>query len=404
MVRGPTGRDPRLDFFRGIAMFIILIAHIPGNAWARWIPARFGPSDATEMFVFCSGFAAAIAFGGTFVRRGFWMGCGRVLYRCWQIYWAHLSLFFVVATICVLANLAFAEPNYISKLNLTYFFNFTAEALVGLFTLTYVPNYFDILPMYFVALLMMPLVIALHRLHVAAAIAFCVGLWLTVQLTGLSLPAEPWSDRPWFFNPFAWQLIFFTGFMLSAGWIKPPPVNRWLVGAAVAWVVFMVCLSWRPIWSNWTLMQDIYGLLVGERPKTNFHWIRWVHFLALAYLAVVILKGREHILLHPAFAPIIKVGQQALATFLTSMAMSWTLGIALDQLGRSWLTVGAANLIGFAVLIGVAYLVGWYKKTPWKQPRAAGTDPAPRSAAAVAPAERTGPTGGRASAVPQPGE
>ena len=81
MSRAPTVRDPRLDFFRGIAMFIILIAHIPGNAWGRWIPARFGPSDATEMFVFCSGFAAAIAFGGTFARRGFWMGVGRVLFR-----------------------------------------------------------------------------------------------------------------------------------------------------------------------------------------------------------------------------------------------------------------------------------------------------------------------------------
>ncbi|MGI9369303.1 MAG: OpgC domain-containing protein, partial [Ruegeria sp.] len=39
-------RDPRLDFYRGIAMFIILIAHIPGDPWARWIPARFGYSDA----------------------------------------------------------------------------------------------------------------------------------------------------------------------------------------------------------------------------------------------------------------------------------------------------------------------------------------------------------------------
>ena len=30
----PAGqRDPRLDFFRGIAMFIILIAHTPNNSW-----------------------------------------------------------------------------------------------------------------------------------------------------------------------------------------------------------------------------------------------------------------------------------------------------------------------------------------------------------------------------------
>ena len=71
-------RDPRLDFYRGIAMFIILIAHIPNDPWAKWIPARFGFSDATEIFVFCSGMASAIAFGGAFMRKGWWMGTARV--------------------------------------------------------------------------------------------------------------------------------------------------------------------------------------------------------------------------------------------------------------------------------------------------------------------------------------
>src|SRR3546814_19245199 len=48
-------RSPRRDFFRGVAMLIIFVAHVPDNPWAGFIPARFGWSDATEMFVFCSG-------------------------------------------------------------------------------------------------------------------------------------------------------------------------------------------------------------------------------------------------------------------------------------------------------------------------------------------------------------
>ena len=35
-------RDPRLDFFRGIAMLIIFVAHVPSNLWTLYIPARFG--------------------------------------------------------------------------------------------------------------------------------------------------------------------------------------------------------------------------------------------------------------------------------------------------------------------------------------------------------------------------
>ena len=90
-------RDLRLDFFRGLAMFIILIAHTPQNFFNAWIPARFGFSDATEIFVFCSGMASAIAFGRTFERAGWRLGAARVGYRVWQVYWAHLGLFFAVA-------------------------------------------------------------------------------------------------------------------------------------------------------------------------------------------------------------------------------------------------------------------------------------------------------------------
>ena len=100
-VAPPTSaiRDPRLDFFRGIAMFIILLAHTPGNAWTSWIPARWWFSDATEMFVFCSGMASAIAFGGTFDRAGLGLGTARVGFRIWQVYWAHIWMFFAIATL-----------------------------------------------------------------------------------------------------------------------------------------------------------------------------------------------------------------------------------------------------------------------------------------------------------------
>ena len=91
-----TVRDPRLDFFRGLAMFIIFIAHTPRDFWALWIPARFGFSDATETFVFCSGMASAIAFGAIFHKQGWLMGAARIAYRVWQVYWAHIGLFFAI--------------------------------------------------------------------------------------------------------------------------------------------------------------------------------------------------------------------------------------------------------------------------------------------------------------------
>ena len=49
-------RDLRLDACRGLALWFIFIDHIPGNAF-EWLTLRnYGFSDATEVFVFVSGY------------------------------------------------------------------------------------------------------------------------------------------------------------------------------------------------------------------------------------------------------------------------------------------------------------------------------------------------------------
>lgn len=386
-------RDPRLDFYRGIAMFIILIAHIPGNRWTGWIPARFGFSDATEIFVFCSGMASAIAFGGSFARKGWAMGTARVAFRCWQVYWAHIGLFFFIA-MCMAALDTYGgfTKSYAGSLNLMPFFNNPMPQLAGLFTLTYVPNYFDILPMYLVVLAMMPLVMALAKVSRGAVAAFVALVWLTANpyvITlgpdGLALPAEPWSDRKWFFNPFGWQLLFFTGFAFMKGWLPAPPRSRLLAAAALAFVVFSAPFgSWKVfLWVEaWN--QDLAGqireawpLTKEWRNKTDFGLLRYAHFLSLAYLGWMLAgEGGKHLIATGSTAAaqvwkvllriITKVGQQSLAVFVFSMALARLIGFALDQTDRAVLTTAAANLAGFALIILCAYAAAWFKSHPWR--------------------------------------
>ncbi|MEM7302399.1 MAG: OpgC domain-containing protein [Pseudomonadota bacterium] len=381
-VAGATVRDPRLDFFRGLAMFIILIAHTPGNYLTLWIPARFGFSDATEIFVFCSGMASAIAFGKVFETRGWWLGTARVAYRVWQVYWAHICMFFVIAMLMAALDASgLFTKNYIASLNLKhFFFKDTAAQLVGLFTLTYVPNYFDILPMYLAILAMMPIVVALKRVHPAAAFGAIGLVWLAANLNVLQLPAEPWSKREWFFNPFGWQLVFFTGFAFMRGWIPAPPVNRNLVIAAAVIVVLTIPVAWFRArgWDDSGVLKMIYKDVSGLRNKTDFGIFRYIHFLAVGYLAWVSVGEAGHRLIATGnnlrsaiwdrtVAIIQKVGQQSLAVFLMSMVMGRVLGVMLDVIGRSWSSVFVVNLFGFAVLIATAYLVAWFKSQPWRK-------------------------------------
>ena len=377
-------RDPRLDFFRGIAMFIILVAHIPRNWLTLWIPARFGFSDATETFVFCSGMASAIAFGKVFQDRGLRMGTARVAFRVWQVYWAHIGLFFAIAATMVALNAALPDGrNYVGQLNLFPFFKNTPDNLVGLLTLTYVPNYFDILPMYLVILAMLPLMVALARVHIAAMIAASVALWLAANAFGVNLPAEPWSDRGWFFNPFGWQLIFFTGFALMSGWIPAPPVNKKLFWTAVAVILITLPFAYFRIYREFSFFMEWrqeWKFLIN---KTNFGILRYVHFLATAYVAWVLVGPKGVNILPPSgngllariwrgiLAMIMKVGQQSLAIFISSMFLARLLGVLLDVAGRTYLSMFLVNALGFAIIIAIAYGTGWFKSQPWRAKKAA---------------------------------
>ncbi len=391
-------RDVRLDFFRGLAMFIILFAHTPGNFFTSWIPARWGFSDATEIFVFCSGMASAIAFGSTFDRAGFALGTARVGYRVWQVYWAHVGLFMAtVALVVFLTDLEITTRNYWGQLNLWPLFveseRWTNQDIwLSFMTLNYVPNYFDILPMYMVVLVMMPVIMALARVNLWLVAGFIALTWLMGQraLTdSLGLPhwnfiAEPWvkdngTQRAWFFNPFGWQLIFFTGFAFMRGWLPKPPVTPLLIGIAAVVLLANVPLSnigIREFGFDWAR-----DWRIANREwitKSDFGILRYVHFLALAYLAWVLAGDKGHRLLaHGAglgarmwqqcLNIILKVGQQSLAVFVVSMFLARFNGFLLDMLGRSVASTWAINLFGMAVLVLVAYGAGWFKTQPWRQ-------------------------------------
>jgi hypothetical protein len=373
-------RDPRLDFFRGVGMFIILIAHITDNPWTLWIPARFGFSDATEMFVFCSGMASAVAFGGVFARAGWWLGTLRILHRIWQVYWVHIGVF--LATLALMHAIdasGWFQRNEVQALNLTRFQANQGPFLLGLFTLTYVPNYFDILPMYLVILAMIPAMVALARVDGRLALAVSVLLWLAAEVFGLHLPAEAWAvpanSRPWFFNPFGWQLVFFTGFALMAGWVPPPPVRGWLVALAIAVVVVSVPFAWHRVLGAYEWARAPRQAAPWLFDKTDFGLLRYVHFLALAYLAWVaagpqgVRLARGVPLWRGFVALVTRVGQQSLPVFAVSMVTARGLGAILDAWGYGvWATL-AVNAMGAALVIAVAWVAGTFKREPWKQPR-----------------------------------
>src|SRR3954470_20579855 len=86
-------RELRLDLFRGLALWLIFIDHLPPNLLTWFTIRNYGFSDATEIFIFISGYTAAFVYGRAMLEAGFVVASARILRRVWQIYVAHVFLF-----------------------------------------------------------------------------------------------------------------------------------------------------------------------------------------------------------------------------------------------------------------------------------------------------------------------
>jgi len=360
-------RDERLDLFRGLTMLIIFVAHLPENSWNAWIPARFGFSSGAELFVFCSGIASALAFGSVFTRRGLWLGTARIAYRIWQVYWAQIGL--VLALIALAAGL---DQLFGSGELARQFPPLQADperALLGLATLTWQPDYLDILPMYLVILALVPMMMLARRFHAALPFLIVATLYAAVWTNGLNLPGNPWNGAGWFLNPFAWQLVFFTGFFIGMRWLPVPRLGDGrLMAAAALFILLSVPLSFWGILEHWPLAQAARDLIIPASEKSNLHILRLLHFLALAYLVLSLIEPWRDRLDNGAGHLLILIGRQSLAAFLASVVLARLLGTVADAAGRSELVVTLLNLAGFALILATALVVGWFKRAPWAGP------------------------------------
>src|ERR1700730_12134555 len=74
-----TERDLRLDLFRGVALWLIFLGHLP-NRLVSWITIRnYGFSDDTEIFICSFGYTAAFVYGKAMHDRGFIVASARIL-------------------------------------------------------------------------------------------------------------------------------------------------------------------------------------------------------------------------------------------------------------------------------------------------------------------------------------
>src|SRR4051795_864483 len=74
-------RELRLDLFRGLALWLIFIDHVSPDLLTWFTIRNYGFSDAAEIFIFISGFTAALVYGRATFESGIVIGTARVARR-----------------------------------------------------------------------------------------------------------------------------------------------------------------------------------------------------------------------------------------------------------------------------------------------------------------------------------
>ncbi|WPN99397.1 OpgC domain-containing protein [Pseudomonas sp. MUP55] len=290
-----NGRDPRIDFFRGLALIFIFWDHVPHNPLANITVQNFGFSDAAEIFVFLAGYAAVLAYGKILQRDGYLYACLKILRRVWTLYVVHIFLLALLMGIVIFANSHIETRDLVQEMGLEHFLNNTQQALVDELLLRFKPNLTDPLPLYIVLILSLPLTLPLLLRVPRLAVAISVAVYLLAPWQGWNLSAS--NGGVWYFNPVTWQCLFILGGAAALRSARPAeqrPVLRqplFMAAAVYGVTACVITLSWR-----WPEVHDAWmPSLIGEWlypiSKTDLSPVRLLHFLALAYVTAKLLPG-----------------------------------------------------------------------------------------------------------------
>ncbi len=178
-----------------------------------------------------------------------------------------------------------------------------------------------------------------------------------------NLPAYP--NGVWFFNPFAWQLLFVFGAWCALGGaqrLSPVLRSPIVLGIAIAYLLFAfaITLTWNieplgrfvPDWlSDWMYPID----------KTNLDVLRFAHFLALAAVTVRFLPQHWPGLKSPFLQPAIRCGQHSLEIFCLGVFLAFAGQFIISEYSGGPLVQTLISLVGILIMVATANLISWYK-------------------------------------------
>lgn len=355
-----TQRSLAIDFFRGLALVVIMLDHIPNSLLSHVTLHRYAFCDAAEIFVFVGGYATAAAYEAIRARHGEGAAAWRFVRRGGEIYRAFLlSAALMIGLGLALRGLGVDTPD-VDATEAATFARRPLGMLVDIVSLRRQPFLSSVLPMYALFACAAPLAIGGARRMPWFTAAASVGVWCAAPALAQGLPSA--YPEGWAFNPFAWQVLFVAGALarlhpLDPAFLRGPravTLTRLACGVALACAFWCVFLSASP---------------APGYEKQNLGFVRVLNFGALAWLAAWLGARGAIAPLARRLPALVRIGRRSLPCFVGGACIS----LALDALLRpmflsglplphalqpipTWFLGGIDDLCAIVLLMGVERL------------------------------------------------
>ena len=267
--------------------------------------------------------------------------------RIAEIYSAHVVVLWLSMAVLLIATGVYNRLDFMGREIPTWVAADLWRAAWSSLALTLQPEYLDILPLYVVLLLSVPLFFLLESLRRGTGLAISIALWVVAEITGLNFPSSR-SPAGWYFDPFAWQILFCIGLTAGIALLQGARLPRswWLIVPTVGYVVFAFVAT-APC-----QLRVVAHLCQAADPGSDVaHLPPWriAHILALAYLAAVMVSPNAAWLSNPVAQSIVLFGRNSLPVSLAGVIMALLGSILLVEYGAGWQWQLALNAAGVCV-------------------------------------------------------
>ncbi|RMC32025.1 OpgC domain-containing protein [Paracoccus alkanivorans] len=372
-----------LDMLRGYALVCIMVDHMPVSELRRFTLGNFSVFDAAELFVLLSGFLVGLVWCTVEAKEGRNAAQWRFTRRAFEV-WRALVIGGILLALLSAGLLALGMKH-------TAVWNQYAVWIVedplwylgALASMWLQPNLMDVLAVYVILIASAPVLVPVLIRWPLLFIACSVALWWFAPGLNKFIPNH--SGKGLLFNPFGWQMLFYTGTAMALFRHRFMPVllryKHLLTALSVGMFVFGATIVIAVKFGDDALLirnalKQVYGVV----DKWPLDGTRYLAILAASWLVAVPLSGLMERLAatRPGIA-LQQIGRGGLWSFVICVMLS-ILGDAFQQnpAGQEILhrlSVDLWTILALWWFAAVWLEHGVPRQKAWKAERAGGWKP-----------------------------